>query len=60
MRQAGYFTAGNGTGGNSLFGMKFPYDNFTSKNTGKGILSMANADQSTKGSHFFICFIQTQ
>lgn len=59
MAQGGDITRGDGRGGESIYGARFPDEGFPIKHGPAGALSMANSGPDSNGSQFFITLTET-
>ncbi|KAK3221311.1 hypothetical protein Dsin_008336 [Dipteronia sinensis] len=60
MVYGGDITHGNGTGGESIYGLNFKDENLVKKHIGPNILSMAKTGKEGNESRFFICTVKTE
>merc|ERR1712232_491100 len=56
MVQGGDFDNANGTGGESIYGVRFPDEGFRDLLDRRGLLAMANDGPNQNGSNFFVLF----
>lgn len=57
LAQGGDITAGNGTGGESIYGPKFDDENFSVKHEEAGFVACANAGPNTNSSQVRLCVV---